>query len=131
MPFDKNKCYTIEQLESTHYAALRKIGNVLYNPKLYPDRTVKFCRSVLEFLNDLEYLTHKQYNAVMTIPDYNVAVNHQNRSRSTHSQKRNPYQSDVSRTLTKFFDNNLTKHFDEGTIPFDVDMFGDVYDVYD
>lgn len=47
---------------------LRKICDILFSDDKYYEASKTLAKSILEFSNDMEYITRKQYNCVMRIP---------------------------------------------------------------
>lgn len=57
---------TIDELFETYVEAINKIGAILYDETYFEDTQI-FARSILEFAIDHEYITWKQYYALMKI----------------------------------------------------------------
>ena len=75
---------TNDELFGEQIHIIRKISKVLFTDEYFDD-TKDFCRSILEFAIDHEYITWKQANAVMDIKTT------EERRRLYHSSPKNKY----------------------------------------
>lgn len=141
MSYNKKTCYSIEEIESSKWEVIKKICDIIFDEKnLYYKKTVEIARSILSFINDWGYITHKQYDFILFLPtikeDKKSGMSLEFKSTSCSSKKYNKKNIKSvgykEKAMLKHFKNRLDeKYLGGGIIPFDVGMNGEIYDVMD
>ena len=120
---------TIEQIESEHWEVVKKICDVIFTPGKYVSAAENFARNILDFLNDHQFITWKQYDAVMNIKsiaemkDLNYYYKKAEKSTRLNDGDIGPIEKVMLRKLRDGMDE---KYLGSGLVSFDVDITGEV-----